>query len=548
MARVLKSEVLPNHLPFMPDSFLGACVVNGIIYINARNEIIKFNPLTRVFETLCSKPSSNVSKIKYYNGFIYYVSGTSVYKVDIESGEVTLAFSFNYSNQYDSGNNNFEIINGNIYMYAKTRYNRLYQPTIYYSEFMERTLEGDYVKNGSLFSPNRYFYPIFDYSQFGLLDDNEQKFYVLNKDTSKFAKFVTNPSESRDSGAFEDTLLNLASNYGGFFTQDNELYFISDSKRLYKINPIALTKTLVGEITDNVPDECVPVVVGNDIYLVGGKLNGSYVDSILHIYYEEYDLDYNVKNGNGSVTHLELTNQSPITKIETTLAGNNVVFKLTTLSGVVINSYQTTPPTGYILSGYALSPNAKRPLFVVNSVFETNITQDVTFYEVYAKYQPPVTNFDIILYTNSAEENRVDKTSYLNVIGTISGVLKETTSIVNPSITIEYNGVPNFNYVYIAIFNRYYFVSDITHIKNNLWTISLKCDVLFSYKDTILTQTGIIRRNENDYDEYLQDENVIIDNNPDYEIVEIENDLLDSSGESSSRIILDIFGGGTYNE
>ena len=67
--------------------------------------------------------------------------------------------------------------------------------------------------------------------------------------------------------------------------------------------------------------------------------------------------------------------------------------------------------------------------------------------------------FEIKLYSNTAETNRVDKTNFLTLKATLQGNLKEKTSIINPIINFELSDVPDFNYVYIAEFNRYYFIS-----------------------------------------------------------------------------------------
>ena len=43
----------------------------------------------------------------------------------------------------------------------------------------------------------------------------------------------------------------------------------------------------------------------------------------------------------------------------------------------------------------------------------------------------------ILLYNSTAENNRVDKTNYLEEFLIINGNLREQTSIVNPSIMVE---------------------------------------------------------------------------------------------------------------
>lgn len=123
-----------------------------------------------------------------------------------------------------------------------------------------------------------------------------------------------------------------------------------------------------------------------------------------------------------------------------------------------------------------------------------------------------VTTFDIVFYHNSGEQNRVDKTNFLDDEHklTISGVLREQSSIVNPSIVIYYATASNedafdFNYCYIDKFNRYYFIDNITSVAKDLWRIDMHCDSLMSYKTEILDNYAFVERNENTYDDKIID-------------------------------------------
>lgn len=116
--------------------------------------------------------------------------------------------------------------------------------------------------------------------------------------------------------------------------------------------------------------------------------------------------------------------------------------------------------------------------------------------------------FEIILYRNSAEPNRTDKTEYLEFVTTISGVTRDETSVITLSLNIEYDGLIDFNYIYIPTFNRYYFVTDVTLVNYNLYEVSLSVDVLMTYKDAIYECKAFIDRNEFDYNKLIVDDNV----------------------------------------
>lgn len=105
-------------------------------------------------------------------------------------------------------------------------------------------------------------------------------------------------------------------------------------------------------------------------------------------------------------------------------------------------------------------------------------------------------SFGIVLYNNNSEPNRVNKTEYLQKYADILGSLRDSCSIINPTITFEFSSFPTFNYAYIPIFNRYYFVDSIVSVRKNLWEISLSIDPLMTYKENILKQKAFIARNE----------------------------------------------------
>ena len=110
---------------------------------------------------------------------------------------------------------------------------------------------------------------------------------------------------------------------------------------------------------------------------------------------------------------------------------------------------------------------------------------------------------DIKIYNNTSEKVKVGKT--LTNVRDISGELKEACDIINPVIIISGENLSSYNYLYIPIFNRYYFITDIKVIRNNLWEISCHCDVLETYKNEIKKQKAIIARQENEYNLYLND-------------------------------------------
>ena len=131
----------------------------------------------------------------------------------------------------------------------------------------------------------------------------------------------------------------------------------------------------------------------------------------------------------------------------------------------------------------------------------------------------------IELYRMTCEKNFVDKTNYINKVLDLNGTLREACTLMNPVITIEYFGdVPSFNYVFIPQFNRYYFVTALTNIRDGLWSMSLHVDVLMTYKSTIKQQNGFIARNENDYNLLIEDTERVREKDEEVEVIDITYD------------------------
>lgn len=114
-------------------------------------------------------------------------------------------------------------------------------------------------------------------------------------------------------------------------------------------------------------------------------------------------------------------------------------------------------------------------------------------------------SFSIILQRNNSESIRVSKS--IDAIMTVSGTLKEDTSIINPVIKIQcdLSDVTRCNYLTIPSFGRSYFVNDIKSITDNIAEFSCHVDVLSTYADGIRSNNAIIKRQENLWNLYLND-------------------------------------------
>ena len=102
-------------------------------------------------------------------------------------------------------------------------------------------------------------------------------------------------------------------------------------------------------------------------------------------------------------------------------------------------------------------------------------------------------------YNTESSLNTINK--IINFVTDIDVKFKDEVNIYNPTIVLKYDDLIDFNYIYIDKFKRYYFIEDIEVFPNKIYHLTLKCDVLMSFKDDILNSYGNItsQTNYNDY-------------------------------------------------
>ena len=107
------------------------------------------------------------------------------------------------------------------------------------------------------------------------------------------------------------------------------------------------------------------------------------------------------------------------------------------VNGTSIASWVVAIPTGKQLYGLALTPNAERWTIPVNAEIVVNYAVDTTFYEVILDEGQEADTTSMILYKNSSDAHRVDKTDFLEYVGELAGVFRAPCSIVVPEVVIE---------------------------------------------------------------------------------------------------------------
>lgn len=130
----------------------------------------------------------------------------------------------------------------------------------------------------------------------------------------------------------------------------------------------------------------------------------------------------------------------------------------------------------------------------------------------------------ITLYAMNDAPEFVNKT--LNRIHDTEGdVANMPLDILNPTIDLDLSALISLhvdepistygiNYVYIREFKRYYFINKYEILATGIYRMYMHVDVLMSYRNDILNNIGIIRRQQNIYDLYLNDGSLKVENYP----------------------------------
>lgn len=115
----------------------------------------------------------------------------------------------------------------------------------------------------------------------------------------------------------------------------------------------------------------------------------------------------------------------------------------------------------------------------------------------------------IVLYSSTADPRDVYKGTKLTTIATVDAEPYYPIDITVPEFRLAYNqNFGSINYCYVADLGRYYFVSNITLESGNAMIIHCECDVLMSFKTGIIELDCICVRNENQYNNYIQDPDI----------------------------------------
>ena len=98
----------------------------------------------------------------------------------------------------------------------------------------------------------------------------------------------------------------------------------------------------------------------------------------------------------------------------------------------------------------------------------------------------------IYLYNTKSSNNTLDKVLENETEFDIK--FKAQASRTQPTVVLYSETMIDFNYAHIPDFNRYYFIENVEVTPNKIYVISLRCDVLESFKEDIKKSSGYINQ------------------------------------------------------
>lgn len=117
----------------------------------------------------------------------------------------------------------------------------------------------------------------------------------------------------------------------------------------------------------------------------------------------------------------------------------------------------------------------------------------------------------IASFYNNSSDNRVVHKSLSVIASNVSIDANGQIDVTNPVIKLNMNeNILLSNYMYIPKWNRYYYITEMRVLNGNQIEITGHCDVLMSFWNNFKNSLCVAQRSSSNYDEYIDDDLVII--------------------------------------
>ena len=119
---------------------------------------------------------------------------------------------------------------------------------------------------------------------------------------------------------------------------------------------------------------------------------------------------------------------------------------------------------------------------------------------------------DIKFYYNQSDDRQINKTLVEEKV--LNGTIRENVDIMHPVVRFFSPEILRYNYCYIPDFRRYYFITSINAVSNEIYDVQFTTDVLMSFRGEILQYPVIVDKQtqESNGDEYIDDSSLVTDN------------------------------------
>lgn len=119
------------------------------------------------------------------------------------------------------------------------------------------------------------------------------------------------------------------------------------------------------------------------------------------------------------------------------------------------------------------------------------------------------------LYNYNGKSNVINKTLQNEIL--LNGLFYNDFDIYTPDVAIRQPvNINVFNYAFLPLFNRFYFIVDTFIVSNTKTVLKLKLDVLKTYANELLTATGTVTQKENS-NKFISDRRKIYDIRPNFD-------------------------------
>lgn len=100
----------------------------------------------------------------------------------------------------------------------------------------------------------------------------------------------------------------------------------------------------------------------------------------------------------------------------------------------------------------------------------------------------------VTFYKYSGKYNALPKT--LGTGTTLQGLLRDVYNVANPVVTVRASELFSFNYCYVPVFGRYYYIDRVDVQSNDTYRLTLSVDVLNTFATAILNSTGTVTQRD----------------------------------------------------